>query len=66
MALQIEADEILTLEEVADRLKVPKSWIYERTRSRSADRLPGFRIGKYWRFRSNDIEVWLEAQRKVS
>ena len=55
--------ELLTVEEVADLLNVPRSWVYERTRRRSADRIPGFRLGKYWRFRKADLLAWLDQQR---
>ena len=54
---------LLTIEDVADMLTVPVSWVYERTRRRSANRIPGFRLGKYWRFREADILAWLERQR---
>lgn len=54
---------LLTVEQVADMLQVPVSWVYARTRSRAADRIPGFRLGKYWRFRERDILNWLETQR---
>jgi excisionase family DNA binding protein len=53
---------LLTVEEVAELLKVPVSWVYERTRRRSSDRIPGFRLGKYWRFRGKDVIAWLERQ----
>jgi excisionase family DNA binding protein len=58
-------DDLLTVQDVAEILRVPTSWVYERTRRRSADRIPGFRIGKYWRFRLGDIKVWLEENRHV-
>ena len=58
-------EELLTVEDVAEILRVPNSWVYERTRRRSADRIPGFRIGKYWRFRLGDIKAWLEESRHV-
>jgi excisionase family DNA binding protein len=54
---------LLTIEEVAELLHVPVSWVYERTRRRSLDRIPGFRLGKYWRFREADVVAWLERQR---
>jgi excisionase family DNA binding protein len=54
--------DLLTVEEVAQLLKVAKSWVYERTRRRSAERIPGFRLGKYWRFRKNDVLAWLERR----
>jgi hypothetical protein len=53
--------ELLTPEELAGRLKVPKSWVYEKTRGRSRDPLPVMRIGKYMRFHWPDIVVWLRA-----
>ena len=56
-------DQLLTVQEVADLLRVPVSWVYGRTRKRSAERLPGIRLGKYWRFRERDIHVWVESQR---
>ena len=54
---------LLTVEEVAELLKVPVSWVYERTRRRGLNRLPGFRLGKYWRFDEGEIRSWLERQR---
>ena len=54
---------LLTVEEVAELLKVPASWVYERTRKRGMDRIPGFRLGKYWRFREADVLAWLDRQR---
>jgi excisionase family DNA binding protein len=54
---------LLTIEEVAEILKVPVSWVYERTRRRGLDRIPGFRLGKYWRFRAADVHAWLDRQR---
>jgi excisionase family DNA binding protein len=54
---------LLTVEEVAELLRVPISWVYERTRTRSTDRIPGFRLGKYWRFREADVIAWIERQR---
>jgi excisionase family DNA binding protein len=54
---------LLIVEEVAGLLRVPPSWVYGRTRRRSPDRIPGFRLGKYWRFRLTDVLAWLEKQR---
>lgn len=55
---------LLTVNEVAEILKVPPSWVYEHTRERSRDRIPGFRIGKYWRFAEEDVQAWLAARRR--
>jgi len=54
--------QLLTVRDVADFLHVPVSWVYGRTRKRSVERLPGYRLGKYWRFREEDIMAWLESQ----
>jgi hypothetical protein len=53
--------DLLTPAELAERLKVPKSWVYEKTRGRSRDPLPVMRIGKYMRFHWPEIVVWLQA-----
>ena len=57
------SDSLLTVEEVADLLKVPVSWVYDRTRKRGLNRIPGFRLGKYWRFDAAELHMWLERQR---
>ena len=58
-----ELEELLTVEELASKLKVAPSWIYSQTRRRTRNRLPGFRLGKYWRFRESEVLRWLEEQR---
>ena len=54
---------LLSVEEVAALLQVPVSWVYNRTRSRGVNRIPGFRLGKYWRFEESEVVAWLERQR---
>ena len=58
-----EHDRLLTIQQVAAMLHVPVSWVYGRTRTRSTQRLPGIRLGKYWRFREEEIHRWIESQR---
>lgn len=55
-------NDLLTPEELAKRLKVPVSWVYEHCRERAVNRLPGFKIGKYIRFRESDVLEWLSGQ----
>jgi excisionase family DNA binding protein len=57
-----EKHHLLTVQEVAELLRVPVSWVYERTRRRSLDRLPGYRLGKYWRFNQNEVLAWVKRQ----
>ncbi|HEV8590979.1 MAG TPA: helix-turn-helix domain-containing protein [Pyrinomonadaceae bacterium] len=56
--------DLLTIDEVAALLKVPKSWIYERTRRRGLDRLPYIKLGKYLRFEESGIRAYLNRNRK--
>lgn len=57
---------LLTVHEVADLLQVPVSWVYGRARRRTLERIPGYRLGKYWRFRQDEVLAWVESQRRDS
>ena len=57
-----DGDQLLTVAEVSALLRVPVSWVYARTRRRSLERLPGYRLGKYWRFREDEILAWITCQ----
>jgi excisionase family DNA binding protein len=58
-----ENNALLEVHEVAEMLKVPVSWVYERTRRRAVGRLPHLKVGKYVRFRRSEIEAYLETLR---
>jgi len=60
-----ELGELLTVEELAARLKVRKSWVYERTRRLGSGRLPFVKLGKYVRFEAKAVLEYL-AQRARS
>jgi len=51
--------ELLTLDELAAILKVPRSWIYSHTRSTSRTRLPYIKVGKYLRFYESEVREFL-------
>jgi predicted DNA-binding transcriptional regulator AlpA len=61
-------DQILTPTQVAERLQVKPSWVYEQTRERAevrnADPLPHIKLGLYLRFDWQDVQAWLERQKK--
>ncbi len=57
-------DELLTVEDVARKLQVPRSWIYARTCPGARDRIPHVRCGKYLRFSWPEVEAWLLADRR--
>jgi excisionase family DNA binding protein len=56
------ADLLLTVSEVAQVLKVPRSWVYDHVRPSSSPVLPHLKLGKYLRFRRRDIEDFLERE----
>ena len=53
---------LLTADEVAALLAVPRSSVYEYAR-RLHDPLPSLRIGRHRRFDRRSVERWLVAQR---
>ena len=52
---------IMTVQEVADLLQIPKGGVYEKTRTRrgGAPPLPCRRVGKYLRFLESEVLAWL-------
>jgi excisionase family DNA binding protein len=50
----------LTTEEVLEYLQVNLRTVY---RLIKAGKIPAVRVGRQWRFRKRDIDVWLETQR---
>jgi excisionase family DNA binding protein len=57
---------ILTLAEVAQRLKVSNRWVYEKTRSRCQQPLPTMRIGRYVRFYWPHVSAWMLQHSNVA
>lgn len=58
-----QAPKILTVQQVADMLQIPKSSVYEKTRSRpnTTPPLPCRRLGKYLRFDYDSVMSWFLA-----
>jgi excisionase family DNA binding protein len=52
-------DEILTAQELCKYLKIPRSSLYKLAREKN---IPGFRVGRHWRFKKSKFEAWLEKQ----
>ncbi len=53
-------DQLLTVEELADYLGVPVATLYQWRYRREGP--PGFRVGRYIRYRQTDVEAWIERQ----
>jgi len=63
----VNPSDILTPEELAKRLHVPRGWISEKVRARKqgcTPRLPHFKCGKYLRFYWPDVSAWLMSTRQ--
>ena len=52
-------DDVLTLKEVANYLKVTERTIYRMVADR---KIPAFKVGGSWRFRLSEIDAWIKAQ----
>ena len=60
----MKPEDILTPEQLAQRLQVGVSWVYEKSRSRgkhSGKPLPVLRCGRYLRFHWPDVCQWLRS-----
>jgi excisionase family DNA binding protein len=54
-----QADEILTIDEVAAYLKAGKRTVY---RLAASGKLPAFKLGGTWRFRRGDLDKWIAGR----
>jgi excisionase family DNA binding protein len=55
----VPSDEILTLKEVAQLLKVAEKTVYTMSQKKE---LPAFKVRGQWRFRREDINRWIDQQ----
>lgn len=58
----MEGQELLTVDEMAARLKVKPSWLYFRTMQKGPEAMPRVRVGKYVRFNPDSVMAWIEKQ----
>ena len=54
--------DLLTLDELSQRLRVQPSWLYRRTRETGPDAIPRIKVGKYLRFDFEAVMEWLQKQ----
>lgn len=52
----------LTVDELADKLRVHRSWVYSKSREAGPNAIPKVKVGKYLRFRLEDVIEWLESR----
>ena len=53
---------LLTVEEVAEWLRIPVKTLYEMRYRRVGP--PAFRVGRWLRYREEDVQAWLDQQRE--
>lgn len=58
--MEEKISDILTIDELAVYLKIPKSTLYKLVRE---GKIPSQKIGRHWRFRKGAIDHWLEEIR---
>ena len=51
--------DVLTIEDLAHYLKIPKSTLYKLAQE---GKVPGQKVGRHWRFRKEAIDRWLEKR----
>lgn len=53
---------LLTPDEMAEILRVPRSWLYGLSRKRGKGSIPLLKVGKYLRFRESEVLAWLDSR----
>ena len=54
----MNADEIMTIEEVAKYLKLTPQTVYKWAQE---EQIPGTKLGKEWRFRKSILDEWVDS-----
>jgi excisionase family DNA binding protein len=52
-------DDIITVKELADYLKIADKTAY---RFAAEGKIPGFKVGSAWRFKKTEIDAWIKLQ----
>jgi len=55
----ISLKQLLNPQQLADLLGVSISFVYDRTQRNAVDPIPHFKLGKYLRFDSEQVQQWL-------
>ncbi|MCK4340139.1 MAG: helix-turn-helix domain-containing protein [Phycisphaerae bacterium] len=54
--MQRRLDNVMTIEELAKYLKIPKSTLYKLAQE---GKVPGQKVGRHWRFHREAVDKWL-------
>jgi len=55
---------LLSVDDVASLLNVPRKWVYRRVGLKPPDGIPYLKVGKYLRFRESDLSKYIERLRR--
>jgi len=53
-------EKFLTIDELAEKLRREKSWVYQQTRRTDADSIPRRKAGKYLLFLWSEVRPWID------
>lgn len=56
-------NDILTVKDVAEYLKIAQKTVYKFAVN---NEIPAFKVGKAWRFKKADIDLWIESNQRKS
>jgi excisionase family DNA binding protein len=57
--MTIDTEQVFTLQECSEYLKLPTSTLYLLARTR---KIPSVKVGKHWRFSRPALDLWLTGQ----
>ena len=53
---------LIGIKAMAEKLDVPQSWLYSRTRT---NEIPHFKVGKYVKFVESEVMEWIRKQNEA-
>ena len=56
---------LIGVKELAEKLGVPSSWVYARTRETGPDAIPRIYVGKYVKFIFDEVMVWIKKHNEA-
>ena len=57
-SMSTSLEDILTVDDVAVYLKIPKATVYKLVRQ---EKIPAHKVGKHWRFVRDEVDGWLKC-----
>lgn len=56
----INVEKYVGIEDVMNLLSVTKGTLYKWIRE---DKFPGYKLGRYWRFKISEVEEWVQSKK---